>query len=333
MSRILSSKSYYYNDVNLIADKSSRAGFFSRKEIPEERFRIIVSPMESLIGESMVVAAAKAGLSIALHRFGNFTPTKQIELYKTFRLNALSNKQLCFCSVGINNYKEWLPKFKDAGIKSVGVDTANGYMRFETMAEDLSLKFFDEVYVGNVHTLSGCLSLEQELNRPLFIRVGIGGGSPCSSSDVTGINRGQITELQEISDGGVLYKSSRIIADGGIKNSGYAAKAFAAGAQYIMMGGYFNSAAEAETNIVGDGEYWGGASQKQLDRNGFANKHSEGKIIKITQTVTPLKLLADNLWAGLSSYVSYSGYSSLSDCIGNGIFEVKCNSLPPKDRK
>jgi len=42
-----------------------------------------------------------------------------------------------------------------------------------------------------------------------------------------------------------------------------------------------------------------------------------------------LDQLVEDLWGGLSSAVSYSGYSTLTDFIGNGIFEVKENSLPP----
>jgi hypothetical protein len=46
--------------------------------------------------------------------------------------------------------------------------------------------------------------------------------------------------------------------------------------------------------------------------------------------LSPLETLVDELWGGISSAVSYSGYETLKDFIGNGVFELKQNSLPPK---
>jgi hypothetical protein len=46
-----------------------------------------------------------------------------------------------------------------------------------------------------------------------------------------------------------------------------------------------------------------------------------------------LEKLTEDLWGGLTSAVSYSGHKSLTGFIGNGIFEVKQNSLPPKNRE
>jgi hypothetical protein len=123
----------------------------------------------------------------------------------------------------------------------------------------------------------------------------------------------------------------RIVADGGIKNSGYAAKAFGAGADAVIMGGYFARAIEAETNLYGDGTYWGGASEKQqILATGKASRHSEGKEFKIDEPILPLDKLVSDLWGGISSAVSYSGYKSLTDFVYNGYFEIKENSLPPR---
>lgn len=66
MATILKTKSIYYNDVNLIAQPSI---IHSRSEVPKELNRIIVSPMESLIGETFAKEANNLGLTICLHRF------------------------------------------------------------------------------------------------------------------------------------------------------------------------------------------------------------------------------------------------------------------------
>jgi IMP dehydrogenase/GMP reductase len=182
-------------------------------------------------------------------------------------------------------------------------------------------------YTGKVYDL--------EVSGPHSYNIGgiVVHNSACSTSDATGINRGQITELIECSEYARKFNNFYIIADGGIKNGNYASKAFGAGADVIMMGGYFSKATESETNIIGDGTYWGGASHKQQERFGGIRRHSEGKVLKIEGELKPLKVLVDDLWGGISSAISYSGYSSLENFIGNGIFEIKENSLPPGDRK
>jgi len=187
--------------------------------------------------------------------------------------------------------------------------------------------------MGNVHTERGFQMLSAIKTHKAFmryIRVGIAGGSPCATNDSTGYNRGPITEIMEIEE--YTYDSGPfVIADGGIKNAGYAAKAFGAGADYVMMGGYFARAFEAETHLRGDGNYWGGASHKQqILSTGKVYRHSEGKEVAIVDELRPLEVLVDELWGGLSSAVSYSGYKTLGDFVGNGVFEVKQNSLPPK---
>jgi GMP reductase len=197
--------------------------------------------------------------------------------------------------------------------------------------------------LGNIHTAQGfqiLSSIKPDIKMEKYIRVGIAGGSPCATNDSTGYNRGPITELMEIdesnpwdptSDQIFLNRKPFIIADGGIKNAGYASKAFGAGADYVMMGGYFAKAFEAETHQRGDGTYWGGASHKQqILSTGKTYRHSEGKEVPILDELRPLESLVDELWGGISSAVSYSGYETLSGFISNGVFELKQNSLPPR---
>ena len=330
MATILNSKSIYYNDVNLIAKPCK---IKSRKDIPNELHRIMVSPMQSITGYTFAHEANKLGLSLALHRFCK--PEDEAELF-----SSLPNKKNVFASIGLDDW-ERVEILRDAGVENWLVDMANGYMVNQIHHCILKLLHnvkVNKIMMGNVHTSEGFNNLTR-IEVPgfieRFVRVGIAGGSPCATNDSTGFNRGPITELIEIDENidYDLFKPElkpNIVADGGIKNSGYAAKAFGAGADYVMMGGYFVKAKEAETHISGDGTYWGGASHKQqILQLGKVHRHSEGKELKINDELKPLKTLVDELWGGLSSAVSYSGYESLSSFIGNGIFEIKQNSLPP----
>ena len=331
MAEILKSKSIYYNDVNLIAKPCK---IKTRKDVPNELHRIIVSPMQSIIGETFAIEANELGLTLALHRF--CSPEEEAELF-----TKLQNKNNVFASIGLNDWDR-VEILRDAGVENWLIDMANGYMSQEI--EKCILKLLQNVKVskimmGNVHSSEGfnnltSIQIPGYIER--FIRVGIAGGSPCATNDSTGYNRGPITEIMQI-DENLNYDifkpemKPNIIADGGIKNSGYAAKAFGAGADYVMMGGYFVRALESETHITGDGTYWGGASHKQqILQLGKVLRHSEGKEFKVNEDLKPLKTLVEELWGGISSAVSYSGYNSLSDFIGNGVFELKHNSLPPR---
>ena len=335
MAQILKSKSIYYNDVNLIAQPCKVK---SRKDIPVELNRIVVSPMEAIVGKEFALKANQLGLTVCLHRFCSIE--EQVEIY-----NSLPNKKNVFVSIGLNDWDR-VDALAEAGADAWLIDTANGYMAIEIrscvekLIERASVK---NLMMGNVHSERGFQMLSQiayDKSFPKFIRVGIAGGSPCATNDSTGYNRGPITEIMEIdesnpwdptSDQIFLNRKPLIIADGGIKNAGYAAKAFGAGADYIMMGGYFAKAFEAETHQRGDGTYWGGASHKQqILSTGKVYRHSEGKEVPISDELRPLEVLVDELWGGISSAVSYSGYETLSGFISNGVFELKQNSLPPR---
>jgi hypothetical protein len=335
MAQILKSKSIYYNDVNLVAQPCKVK---SRKDIPVELNRIIVSPMEAIVGKTFALKANQLGLTLCLHRFCSIE--EQINLYDT-----LTNKKNVFVSIGLNDW-ERVEALAEMGATSWLIDMANGYMTKEInecVSKLSDLTRIDNLMMGNVHSERGFqmlanVALDKSFSK--YVRVGIAGGSPCATNDSTGYNRGPITEIMEIDNSNPwdpisdkLYPNRKpfIIADGGIKNSGYAAKAFGAGADYVMMGGYFAKAFEAETHQRGDGTYWGGASHKQqILSTGKVYRHSEGKEVPISDELKPLEALVDELWGGISSAVSYSGYETLSGFIGNGVFEIKQNSLPPR---
>jgi GMP reductase len=335
MAEILKSKSIYYNDVNLVAQPCR---IKSRKDIPVELHRIIVSPMEAIVGKTFALKANELGLTVCLHRFCSIE--EQIDLF-----NSLPNKHNVFVSIGLNDWDR-VEALSEVGGDKWLIDMANGYMHKEIQecVDKLSdLAPVQDLMLGNVHTERGfqlLSNIDLKCKHDKYIRVGIAGGSPCATNDSTGYNRGPITEIMEIescspwdptSDQIFLNRKPFIIADGGIKNAGYAAKAFGAGADYVMMGGYFAKALEAETHQIGDGYYWGGASHKQQRNiNGYAFRHSEGKEIPITDILMPLEDLVNELWGGLSSAVSYGGHDTLTNFIGNGVFELKQNSLPPR---
>lgn len=322
MATILKTKSVYYNDVNLIAKPSVVE---SRKEVPIELNKIIVSPMHAVVGRTFSQKATDLGLTVCQHKFCDIDNA-------VINYSCVTNKQNLFVSIGLNDWDR-ARELSEEGATNWLIDCANGYLPQirEVIFRLINSHKIDRLMIGNVMTADGILMYNEftKYIPEVLIRVGIAGGSACATSDATGYNRGQITEIIECSnaaDGNGL----KIIADGGIKNGNYAAKAFGAGADYVMMGGYFAKANEAYTWETGDGTYWGGASTKQQHLYGGVRRHSEGKVYTLdTSSVKSLNELVDDLWGGLSSAISYSGYKTLSEFVGNGVFEIKENSLPP----
>jgi IMP dehydrogenase len=139
------------------------------------------------------------------------------------------------------------------------------------------------------------------------IKVGIGPGAACTTRKVTGAGRGQLTAIMECAN----VAQVPIIADGGITTSGDIVKALGAGASTVMLGRLLAGCDESPN----PGLYWGNASARV---NGHrAPEGVEGTVERtgsLEDTIKPL------LW-GIRSGVSYAGFTSVKDMIGNVTFE------------
>lgn len=333
MATILNTKSLYYDDVNLIAQPNSVLK--SRKEVPEEKWRIFASPMPSVVGEKFAIEGIKLGLSVILHRFSSIEDNVNIFKKVSESIGPFSKTNQLWGSIGLNDNKRFWA-LKEAGCNNFLIDTANGFLQTvvdytEEIYKNLGIYYKNpnisksyQVMVGNIHSSSG-LMLYKHLP-DIVLRVGIGSGSQCdTATKATGYGRGQITELKECADSisGILMPPI-LCADGGIKNGACAAKAFGIGAKAVMLGSYFGLAEEAQNVIDGEYKMWGCASTYNQAKFGEVRRHSEGKVTQLNKNdIRPLKALVDELWGGISSAVSYGGYQTLSTYIGNGIFEIK----------
>lgn len=328
---LLNSKSIYYDDVNLIAQPTDVK---SRKEIPQELERIVVSPMQSIIGQIFANKALDLGLTVCLHRFDS-TIQDRLKLINDvfFNMKNPSNSvKRLWVSVGLKDLEN-IDAIIHQGVENIIIDVANGYMseviEFACQMYFKSNKQIKKLMLGNIHSsniLPDYQILADYLKIPIYFRCGIASGSVCNTKGMTGYNRGQITEIEECANWIEENNSSLIlVADGGVANPACAAKAFGAGAEYVMMGGYFAHAKEAQHVIDELYKFWGGASEfQQILSKGVAERHSEGKEKDINPDhLESLDKLVSDLWGGVSSAVSYSGYQTLTKFIGNGIFEIK----------
>lgn len=131
-----------------------------------------------------------------------------------------------------------------ASVDVIVIDTAHGQSKgVLNMIKDFKKKFKDtQLIVGNIATSSAALEL-YSLGVDA-VKVGIGPGSICTTRVVTGVGVPQISAIMDVA-GALKGKNLPIIADGGIKYTGDAVKAIAAGADSVMIGSLFAGVEES----------------------------------------------------------------------------------------
>ena len=122
------------------------------------------------------------------------------------------------------------------GLKFICLDVANGYREdFLQFVRRTRKQFIDKIIIaGNVAT--------REMTEALIlagadiVKVGIGPGSVCTTRKVAGVGYPQLSAISECSDA-AHGLAGHVMSDGGCTSPGDVAKAFAAGADFVMLGG------------------------------------------------------------------------------------------------
>ena len=135
----------------------------------------------------------------------------------------------------INKFRS-VYEMTDGKLKYVCIDVANGYTeRFVDFVRDFRNQYSDIVIIaGNVVTADQ--TQELILNGADIVKVGIGPGSVCTTRIKTGVGYPQLSAVIECADA-AHGLGGHIIADGGCTTSGDVVKAFAGGADFVMLGG------------------------------------------------------------------------------------------------
>jgi len=134
-------------------------------------------------------------------------------------------------------------------LKYVCIDVANGYSeRFAATVRKVRASYPDFVIIaGNVVT--GEMTEELILNGADIVKVGIGPGSVCTTRIQTGVGYPQLSAVIECADA-AHGLGGHIIADGGCTCPGDVAKAFAAGADFVMLGGMLAGHDEGSGEVI-----------------------------------------------------------------------------------
>ena len=159
-------------------------------------------------------------------------------------------KLLVGAAVGVGaGTEERVELLVEAGVDVICVDTAHGHSQGVLDRVAWVKKHYPQIQVigGNVATAAAALALVEY--GADAVKVGIGPGSICTTRVVAGVGVPQITAISNVAEA-LANSGVPLIADGGIRFSGDLAKAIAAGANCVMMGGMFAGTDEAPGEII-----------------------------------------------------------------------------------
>ena len=273
-----------YKDV-LIRPKRSTLG--SRKDVDLERgytFRnytpefpdniehrhwrgtpVMAANMDGVGTFEMADVLATAGIFTCLVK--TYSAEQLVEYFDT---DMYERTNYVAMSIGITDkdYDKFCKVYEqaDGNLKYVCIDVANGYSsRFRDFVADFRISYPHIVIIaGNVVT--GEMTEELILAGADIVKVGIGPGSVCTTRIQTGVGYPQLSAVIECADA-AHGLGGHIIADGGCTCPGDVAKAFAAGADFVMLGGMLAGHDEGGGDVITK-RYW---SNEILDDTGLQN--------------------------------------------------------------
>ena len=318
-----------YSDV-LIRPKRSTLG--SRKEVRMERkFEFVNYANEENAEyhyEGIPIMASNMDgvgtfeMADRLAEFNVFTC-----LVKTYSVNELVDyfddtqtfrTQNVAMSIGIKD--EDLQKFRNVyeqvgdQIKYVCIDVANGYsQRFIEYVKEFRQQYPNIVIIaGNVVTADQ--TQELILNGADIVKVGIGPGSVCTTRIQTGVGYPQLSAVIECADA-AHGLGGHIIADGGCTCPGDVAKAFAGGADFVMLGGMLAGHDEGGGEVITKHYLTNELEEKEHNSSLFGNDLTDGRVVEKKKFVQfygmSSRTANDKHFDGLKDYRSSEGRTVL----------------------
>jgi len=195
----------------------------------------------------------------------------------------------------------------------IGIDVANGYT-ISVIEAVKSLRHHvpdATIVVGNVVTAE--MTQELILAGADIIKIGVGPGSVCTTRIKTGVGYPQLSAVMECADA-AHGMGAHIIADGGCTSSGDIVKAFAAGADFVMIGGILAGHDECDGEILdGKMKFYGMASESAMDRHNIPHREYrgvEGKTVEVDYK-GPVKNTIIDMLSGIRSACTYIGATKL----------------------
>lgn len=279
---------------------------------------VIAAPMDTVCDIEMCMAIASMGGIGILHRYMSYE--EQLKKAKT-----LADAEFAFgVAIASNNgFIDQAQALYYAGVRLFLVDTANGHGSYAVDAVKALRDKFDDIHImaGNVATADGFARLSSA--GADSVRVGIGGGSACTTRIVSGHGVPTLASimdcdrwLEEFGSSGI--DTCSIIADGGIRNSGDMIKAFAAGAHAVMVGSMLAGTDEAPGNVFMNeqGQHvkaFRGMASKEAQKDAMGSVSVAEGISTTLPYKGSVKNILEEIRGGLGSGCSYSGVHNLEE--------------------
>lgn len=359
MTTIIDDVKLDFQDVLLMPKRSSldsrskvdltKTFKFKHSSVEYTGVAIIAANMDHVGTMEMARAFSPYDMAVALHKFYS-----EDELVQYFCSNSANVHT--FYTMGITG--EDFDKFLNVsrrvqaamgyGLPYICVDVANGYSRkFVNFVERLRDETSAVIMAGNVVT--GDMVYDLLERGADIVKVGIGPGSVCTTRRVTGVGYPQLSAILECQDA-AHGAGGLICGDGGVAQPGDLSKAFAAGADFVMLGGMLSGHTECSGEIIGapDGypngdtllakgtkpraewtmRFYGMSSHDAMDKHygGKADyRASEGKVVEVPYK-GPVSNTIEEMLGGIRSACTYIGARRIKDMPKCATF-VKVNRI------
>ncbi len=276
---------------------------------------IIAANMDHTGTFDMAVALGEHQLMTALGKFIS------LEDWKKFANDYAEILPSCFVSVGISetDFEKLAQLAKVVKFSSICLDAANGYTeRYVEFLVRLRKAYPDKVIMaGNVVT--GEMVEELILSGADIVKIGIGPGSVCTTREKTGVGYPQLSAIIECADA-AHGLGGQVCADGGCVTPGDVAKAFAAGADFVMLGGMLAGHDECSGEIIEENgrrfkRFYGMSSAEAMEKHHGAvaeYRASEGRSVNVPYRGA-VKHTVNDILGGVRSTCTYVGAQRLKE--------------------
>ena len=309
-----------------LVDLKMHTGGYTWLDLP-----VIASPMDTVCEKDMAIAIAESGGIGIIHRF--MSVKNQIKMVE----QVSSHKNLGLpvgAALSTNFIEEHVDKLIKAGVSMLLIDTANGHSKVAIDAvARLKNLVEDSVHImaGNVATVEGYIALDSA--GADSIRVGIGGGSMCTTRIVSGHGIPTLSSIINVREAKDKFGlNAAIVADGGIRNTGDMVKAFAAGADSVMLGSMLAGTDESPGSLHFKGDKKFKAFRGMASKE--ANKDKDIAVAEGISTMIPYKGSVKDIFkdirGGIGSGCSYSGVDYLCNLYQESMY-VRVSPLTVKE--
>lgn len=276
---------------------------------------IIAANMDHTGTFQMAKALAEHRLLTALDKF------LTVDEWKAFAKSDASVLQSCFVSIGISDaeFDKLGAIMKSVEVPFICLDVANGYTeRFVSCLEHIRETYPNTVIMaGNVVT--GEMVEELILSGADIVKIGIGPGSVCTTREKTGVGYPQLSAIIECADA-AHGLGGHVCADGGCVTPGDVAKAFAAGADFVMLGGMLAGHDECLGDVIESNgkkfkRFYGMSSTEAMERHHGSvadYRASEGRSVDVPYR-GPVRNTVLDILGGIRSTCTYVGAHRLKE--------------------